>query len=112
MRNTPLLPRSCPSPFGGDGVDHSTWSWQSPNASLVEILPAPGETTRSPDSIFQRAGLLPSVACHFDRSVPPNNTSASDGGAPSDAPGDTTLGCGRLLSWTCHFPPGNMGVSV
>ena len=35
MKNTPLLPRSCPLPTTFSGVAHSMCNWQSPNPSFV-----------------------------------------------------------------------------
>src|SRR2546426_1059790 len=109
------MPRSWPVPLGGDGDDHSTCNWQSPNSALVLMAPVPAATTIAPDSIFQPAGCPRSV-CHLDRSVPLNSTTESDGGAPGvwsvlKLPGVTIVGCGRAPSWTCHLPPGSMGVS-
>ena len=77
--------------------------------------PVPAATTIAPDSIFHAAGW-PFSFCHFERSVPLNSTTASDGGAPGvscvlKVPGATTAGCGRLPSCTCHLPPGSIGVS-
>lgn len=52
-------------------------------------------------------GVPARVDSHFEKSVPSNNTTASEGGLPGcsgelKVPGVTTLGCGRLGSWTAQ----------
>src|SRR6266496_3889094 len=85
----------------------------SPNSSFVKMSPLFGLQTMTPSWMFQGAGL-PSAVRHLDRSFPSNKTMASDGALTGvlNVPGATTVGWGRLGSWTCHLPPGNIGVSV
>src|SRR2546428_2678930 len=68
--------------------------------------PVPGATSKYPSPTFHLAGP-PSAACHLERSAPPDNTIASDGGRRGrscvlDSPGVMTGGCGRLRSWIFH----------
>src|SRR5436309_12318677 len=85
----------------------------SPNSCFVKMSPLFGLQTMTPSWMFHGAGL-PSAVRHPDRSFPSNRTMASDGALAGvlNVPGATTVGWGRLGSWTCHLPPGNIGVSV
>src|SRR5262245_51488105 len=89
MRNTPLFPRPWPRPLTSAGVANSRWSWQSPNLSLVLMSPLFGMAYPSLTIHF-------SPPAHFDRSLPSNNTTASDGGLLS-VPGVTTAGSGQTM---------------
>src|SRR6185312_1560885 len=86
IRNTPLLPRSWLSPFGGVGSRNSMCSCTSPKACFVAMAPVPATTSMAPSTIFQRAGfvaLSADVHCASDVAPrPSNNTMASDGGGP------------------------------
>ncbi len=89
IRNTPLLPRPWPWRVTGRGADHSMCSWQSPNACLVRIFPFP--QIIAPSSTRQREAFS-----HAERSLPSNNTTASEGGPPS-RPGRTTAGSSHTI---------------
>jgi hypothetical protein len=97
MKNTPLLPRSWPWPTAGVGADHSMCNWQSPKLCfvLMSLLP----TTIAPFSTFH-----PAACSQADRSLPSNNTIASDGGSAAVLPGVTTGGLGHLMPGMYSWP--------
>src|SRR5205809_2998884 len=95
MRYTPLLPRPCPSPLTTDGAAHSTCSWQSPNSSFEKIPPC-GVVSITPSSNFHFGSGLRSPR-NLDKSLPSNNTIASEGGPPT-GPGSTTGGSWSVLA--------------
>ena len=65
-----------------------------------------------PPSTFHAAGSPVFTLTQPAMSFPLKSTAASEGGAPTAAPGCTIGGCGRVLSCTRHFEPGMNGVSV
>src|SRR5258707_15463046 len=80
INSTPLLPMPWPLPTEPLGTSHSTWSWQSPNFSLVTSLPVRGTISIYPFSTFHlvSCGTPPRpCAVHFERSLPSNSTIAS-----------------------------------
>src|SRR3569623_3528062 len=110
----PELPRSWPLRLGGStGTIHSTCSCTSPYFSLVWIEPDLGAITISPLLTGQPAGP-PFRLSQLDKSWPLNSTTASEGAAPTAAPGVTCMGTGDqdsvssgntmgflLGSWVC-----------
>src|SRR6185312_6419050 len=61
-------------------------------------------TISTPSLTIQGAGDLSRVDTHWSRFLPSNRTMASDGGAPSVAPGVTTLGSGAQTSVSLGLP--------
>src|SRR3569623_396525 len=99
----PELPRSWPLRLGGStGTIHSTCSCTSPYFSLVWIEPDLGAITISPPATGQSAAP-PFMPSQLDRSRPLNNTTASDGAAPTMAPGVTCTGTGDQDSVSSSF---------
>src|SRR5207244_3039532 len=92
----PLLPRPCPLPLTSAGAAHSTCNWQSPKAFLVEMLPVP-LTVATPSFTSHFAGPALSL-CHWDKSLPPKRTIASEGGGPASTIFGSSLGGGISAS--------------
>src|SRR3569623_1286648 len=102
----PELPRSWPLRLGGStGTIHSTCSCTSPYFSLVWIEPDLGAITISPLLTGQSAGP-PFRPSQLDKSWPLNSTTASEGAAPTAAPGVTCTGTGDQVSVSSGFTLG------
>src|SRR5579872_2124289 len=89
-----------------------------PNPCFVWISPVFGTTSKYPSATFHFAGPPSLVLTHADKSLPSNNTVASDGALPAAScddhvPGSISFGAGRFRSCglycVCHAaaPPVN-----
>ena len=94
----PLLPRAWLSPVMFSGTHHSRWSWKFSNDCRVRMSPLLLSTVKIPLRTGQAASP-PLALTHAERSVPSNNTTASDGALLLRiSPGATTGGCGVQYS--------------